>query len=307
VSYFALTNEEFSFTPKVASELIAPTQELIRELIDWRLEEYFSRQGTDGTNAEEYVLKVARSEERPILFLPDRNTNPELPEGWTSVRANGQELSANFVKIAINVVKSQTSDENILSTLLTDWFGSDAGKPGTKHQVLLRLEGEEWSLQPIAVSSGAAVPYKAYVRADIPPLFGLKHSEFWRQGFIRQGKLTFLLVTLDKSGHEDAFKYQDRFISPTEFQWQSQNQTAQASKAGESIKGHQTLGIDVHLFVRAKAKTPNGRGAPFYYLGQVHFKSWEGDKPITVLWTMQSEVPTTLWQELGIGLPVPTR
>ena len=148
------------------------------------------------------------------------------------------------------------------------------------------------------------MPYKAYVRADIPPLFGLKHSEFWRQGFIRQGNLTFLLVTLDKSAHEDAFKYQDHFISPNEFQWQSQNQTMQKSKAGESIRDHKKLGIDVHLFVRAKGKTPEGRGAPFYYLGRVNFESWEGDKPITVRWVMQSSVPELLWKELGVNAEV---
>jgi hypothetical protein len=170
--------------------------------------------------------------------------------------------------------------------------------------VALRRDGEGWVLEPVGVSSGAAVPYKAYVRADIPPLFGLKHSEFWRQGFIRQGNLTFLLVTLDKSGHEEAFKYQDRFISPNEFQWQSQNQTTQKSKAGESIRDHKQLGIAVHLFVRAKGKTPEGRGAPFYYLGRVNFKSWEGDKPITVRWAMDSSVPELLWKELGVNATV---
>ena len=142
--------------------------------------------------------------------------------------------------------------------------------------------------------------YKAYVRTDIPPLFGLKHSEFWRQGFIRQGNLTFLLVTLDKSGHQEEFKYKDHFVSPTEFQWQSQNQTAQQSKAGESIRDHRKMNIDVHLFVRAKGKTAEGRGAPFYYLGCVDFKSWEGDKPITVMWALKNPVPHQLWRELAV-------
>jgi hypothetical protein len=89
-------------------------------------------------------------------------------------------------------------------------------------------------------------------------------------------------------------------MSPTEFQWQSQNQTQQKSKAGESIRDHKKLGIDIHLFVRAKGKTPEGRGAPFYYLGRVNFKSWEGDKPITVRWSMQSPVPELLWSELKV-------
>jgi hypothetical protein len=304
VPYFDLHEDQLRFLPTVSQELIAPTQELIREIVDWRLAEYFSRAGASTISGGEYSLKVSRAGEQPMLFLPDRNAHAELPEGWTKVRVNGREFSANFVKIALNVVHASDSEKNVLPDLLTDWFGPDAGKPGTKHQVALRREGEDWVLQPVAVSSGAAVPYKAYVRADIPPLFGLKHSEFWRQGFIRQGNLTFLLVTLDKSGHEEAFKYQDRFISPNEFQWQSQNQTMQKSKAGESIRDHKQLGIDVHLFVRAKGKTPEGLGAPFYYLGRVNFKSWQGDKPITVRWAMDSSVPELLWKELGVNATV---
>ena len=304
VSYFVLHDDQLRFLPSVSEELIAPAQELIREIVDWRLAEYFSRAGAGTISGEEYSLKVSRAGEQPMLFLPDRNAHAELPEGWTQVRANGRAFSANFVKVALNVVHASDSEMNVLPELLTDWFGPDAGKPGTKHQVARRREGAEWVLQPVSVSSGAAVPYKAYVRADIPPLFGLKHSEFWRQGFIRQGNLTFLLVTLDKSAHEDAFKYQDHFISPNEFQWQSQNQTTQKSKAGESIRDHEKLGIDVHLFVRAKGKTPEGRGAPFYDRGRENFKSWEGDKPITVRWAMQSSVPELLWKELGVNAEV---
>lgn len=304
VPYFDLHEDQLRFLPTVSKELIAPAQELIREIVDWRLAEYFSRAGANTISGGQYSLKVSRAGEQPMLFLPNRNAHAELPEGWTKVQVNGREFSANFVKVALNVVHAPNSEKNVLPELLTDWFGADAGKPGTKHLVALRREGEGWVLQPVAVSSGAAVPYKAYVRADIPPLFGLKHSEFWRQGFIRQRNQTFLLVTLDKSGHEEAFKYQDRFISPNEFQWQSQNQTMQKSKAGESIRDHKQLGIDVHLFVRAKGKTPEGRGAPFYYLGRVDFKSWEGDKPITVRWVMDSSVPELLWKELGVNAAV---
>ena len=92
-------------------------------------------------------------------------------------------------------------------------------------------------------------------------------------------------------------------MSPSTFQWQSQNQTARDGKAGESIRDHRKLGIDVHLFVRAKGKTAEGRGAPFYYLGGVDFVSWKGDRPITVQWSLRAAVPPLLWKELGIPEP----
>jgi hypothetical protein len=60
------------------------------------------------------------------------------------------------------------------------------------------------------------------------------------------------------------------------------------------------MGISVHLFVRSKGKTPEGRGAPFYYLGRVIFKSWVGEKPITVNWQLLEPIPSILWKELGV-------
>ena len=205
-------------------------------------------------------------------------------------------------EIAINVVREDAEDKNALPELLLRWFGPDAGKSGTKHQVVLNRSDGGWNLAPLGVDrSILPVLYKAYVRADIPPLFGLVYSGFyWQQGFIRQGQDTFLLVTLDKSAHEQAFQYQDHFITPSEFQWQSQNRTTQSSKDGLSIRDHAQLGISVHLFVRSKGKTPEGRGAPFYYLGRVIFNSWKGDKPITVKWNLEEPIPSLLWGELGV-------
>lgn len=300
-SYFTLERDSFRFAPDVMPTSIIAASDLIREIVDWRLAEYFSRGASSALVPDEYQLKVIRSGDRPILMLPDRKKAAELPAGWTTVAANGKRYNANFVEIAVNVVRQDGSDENVLPMLLTEWFGKDAGKPGTLHRVRLLRKGSDWELLPEANTASKAVPYVAYVRADIPPLFGLKHSEFWRQGFIRQGNNTFLLVTLDKSAQEEAFKYQDHFVSPSTFQWQSQNQTARDSKAGQSIRDHLQMGINVHLFVRAKGKTAEGRGAPFYYLGCVDFVSWEGDRPITVQWRLRSEVPRALWKELGIA------
>ena len=74
------------------------------------------------------------------------------------------------------------------------------------------------------------------------------------------------------------------------------------SDSGRSIIAHKELGITVHLFVRAKPKMADGRGAPFYYCGPVEFLSWSGDKPITVVWRLSAAVPGPLWEELGMPL-----
>jgi hypothetical protein len=107
-------------------------------------------------------------------------------------------------------------------------------------------------------------------------------------------------VTLDKTDHEEAFQYRDHFLSPNEFEWQSQNRTTQKNNHGQLIKDHEQLGVTIHLFVRAKAKTREGKGETFLYCGLLDFESWSGEKPITVRWRLKTEVPAALRQELGV-------
>jgi superfamily II DNA or RNA helicase/HKD family nuclease/diadenosine tetraphosphate (Ap4A) HIT family hydrolase len=299
VSYFGFDGGVLSSKVTLSDSVVSTAQELVRELVDWRLAEYFQRPGRGSTT--EFVLKVSHSDGKPILFLPPRETHLELPEGWTNLRVNDETLNANFVKVALNVVRRADNEINVLPGILHVWFGADAGKPGTKHQVILRREGDIWQMQPAGTTSAGTVPYKAYRRAEIAPLFGLPYSErYWGQGFVRQGNQTFLFVTLDKADQTEAFKYKDHFISADEFQWQSQNRTTQESDSGRSINAHKERGITVRLFVRAKPKMADGRGAPFYCCGPVEFVSWSGDKPITVLWKLSRAVPGPLWEELGV-------
>jgi superfamily II DNA or RNA helicase/HKD family nuclease/diadenosine tetraphosphate (Ap4A) HIT family hydrolase len=299
VSYFGFDEEVFRSKVTMSDSVVSTAQELVRELVDWRLAEYFQRPGR-GSNLE-FGLKVSHTDGKPILFLPARETHSELPEGWIDLHVNHETMRANFVKIAINVIRREGTEENALPEVLHGWFGADAGKPGTKHQVILRHEGDVWELRPAGTSSAGTVPYKAYRRVEIAPLFGLPYSErYWGQGFVRQGNQTFLFVTLDKADQTEAFKYKDHFNSANAFQWQSQNRTTQESDAGRSINAHKERGITVHLFVRAKPKLADGRGAPFYYCGPVEFLSWSGTKPITVVWRLSTAVPKPLWEELGV-------
>jgi hypothetical protein len=298
--YFTYENEQFRSEVTVPIELIGPAQELIREIVDWRLAEYFARPGK--TEARDIVIKVNHASGSPILFPLDRNTHEDLPEGWTHVTVNDEVMRANFVKAAVNVVRRPNTDENVLPQILRQWFGEDAGKPGTRHQVMLKRDGDEWRLQPLGVNIEGAVSFRRYQRAAIAPLYGLPYSErYWGQGFVRQGQHTFLFVTLDKTGQLEAFRYKDRFLSPTEFEWQSQNRTTQEGNDGKSIRDHLKQGITVHLFVRAKGKTRDGKGESFLYCGPVEFASWAGEKPITVVWKLTTPVPMALWSELSIA------
>ncbi len=180
-----------------------------------------------GGNAR-YECKVSHADRRPILFLPDRESHPGLPAGWSPFTANDEEFEGNFVKIALNVARRPGSEENVLAEILRGWFGEDAGLPGTTHQVVLEETEDGWRLSPVTHGSktDGLELWKSYRRPDLPEMFGLTpRGRTWDQGFVPLEKHLLLFVTLDKSGHRDEHKYADRFLSQSRFEWQSQMQT----------------------------------------------------------------------------------
>ena len=54
----------------------------------------------------------------------------DFPTGWTPVWVDGVEHEANFVKVAVNVMRRPGSDDNVLAGILRGWFGERAGAPG---------------------------------------------------------------------------------------------------------------------------------------------------------------------------------
>jgi hypothetical protein len=99
--------ERFQLASNVASEDREAFQELVREIADWRLAAYVQRSG--ATTEDRFVCKLSHANKRPILFLPDRAQHPALPEGWTKVMIDDEIYEANFVKVALNVVRRKGS------------------------------------------------------------------------------------------------------------------------------------------------------------------------------------------------------
>jgi hypothetical protein len=245
---------------------------------------------------------VSHSSGNPILFLPSGPERADLPNGWTPVHIDGAIYEANFVKVAINVVRKHGDEANQLPRILRAWFGADAGAPGTRHAVSLQLKGSEWHVSALGRRRGELKLWQSYSREEIPGLFGFEFSTaIWNAGFIKRPGHIFLLVTMDKSGHAEEFQYHDRFIDRTEFEWQSQNRTTRESADGRDIQNHAERNIPVHLFVRTHKRRPGGGSAPFIYCGDVRFQSWEGEKPITVRWQLSASVPDAVWRTIQTG------
>jgi hypothetical protein len=291
-TYFTFEHDRFESTVDFTPSAAESAAELARELCEWRLAQYVDRLRGELGEAPRIVCSVTHNASgNPILFLPDRSRYPGIPEGWKAIVADGEAYEANFVKIAINVVRRPGTEANVLPDMLRGWFGPQVGSPGIRsQQVLFDLAGGTYHARPLGAAIGPTL-WEEYARADIPGLWDLRYQEnVWRQGFVWQGNHMFLLVTLEKEGMQEAHRYADRFLSPDTFQWQSQNRTTQASKAGQAVMHHKERGIAVHLFVRRWRKTQRGTAAPFTYCGDVVFESWESDAPITIRWRLPEPV-----------------
>ena len=94
-----------------------------------------------GQTAGFSPLKVSHAIGKPILFLPAEPERSDLPMGRTEVFIDGEAYSANFVKVAVNVVRRSGDEDNQLPSILRRWFGPDAGAPGTRHVVALEHNG----------------------------------------------------------------------------------------------------------------------------------------------------------------------
>ncbi len=286
-----------AFLPESLSETAA---DLVRELAEWRLAAYM-HVAANYQGAPRFFCKVSHAGERPILFLPSRD-NPGIPEGWVDVTApDGEKYQAKFAKIAVNVMQRAGSEENVLPDLMHSWFGADAGRSGTAQRVVFERSQNTYSISP-SRPEGESRPqlWSRYARADVPKLFGITLSSFDQQmGVVERPGITLLFVTLEKKDKPETHRYEDAFLSATEFHWQSQNRTKRDSDAGKRLQEHAARNITVHLFVRTNAKV-NGRAQRFVYCGPLTFERWEGDQPITVWWTLSAPVPAELQQELRV-------
>lgn len=300
---FSYEESVFRYAPKVEPDHKEIFQTLVRELVEWRLATYLD--GKTEINEEiGFTLKLSHSNGKPILFLPDRETVAGIPVGWKEVAVGEKNYFFSFKKVAVNVVADEKDGTNILPKLAREWFGPDAGLPGTNFRVRCEIDGEVLRMVPeIKEQDSALTPFKRYAREQIPKFFGEEFNPGkWRSGHImsptKNPEHIILLVTLEKNDMLEDHQYSDKFLSKDIFQWQSQNATTQKSNRGQQLENHEKLGLSVHLFIRKTKKQAN-RAAPFTYCGEVEFISWDGEKPITVQWRLTESAPDAFFRELN--------
>jgi len=96
--------------------------------------------------------------------------------------------------------------------------------------------------------------------------------------------------------------YADRAISPTLFQWESQNATSEASPTGQRYVHHREHGSSVHLFFRHSKDADGQLGAPAYlYAGPAAYVSHTGERPMRILWKLDYELPADVFHDARVA------
>ena len=252
---------------------------------------------TQGMSVDSLAQRVVRSASRNPRFASDlsvpfndvdgvRKLLVEHPiAAWVAGRGTGGERHFEFkeavFRLAFNVHPAAQATFKQMAGEIVDWRIA---------QYLARSTGPS---VPVAGSPKSLDLWKSYSRSDIPPMFGaVFNTGSWNSGMVLTGQSLILLVTLTKGNLAAGNEYLDHFIDDQTFEWQSQNQTTQASKHGRIIKGS-LPGYSVHLFVRP-TKLRGGGAAPFIYCGVPQFVNWKDEKPITVQWKLEAPVPEHL-------------
>jgi superfamily II DNA or RNA helicase/HKD family nuclease len=96
--------------------------------------------------------------------------------------------------------------------------------------------------------------------------------------------------------------YADRAISPSLFQWESQNATSEASATGRRYVNHRALGSSVHLFFRESKDTDGALGAPAYlYAGPASYVSHTGERPMRIIWRLDHDLPADVFHAARVA------
>jgi superfamily II DNA or RNA helicase/HKD family nuclease/SOS-response transcriptional repressor LexA len=167
-SWFAIHPDSLRVAFECDERLRGPLESMSGELVDFRL----AAHARPRASATGFVAKVIQSRGKPFLKLPTVDEEPGRPDGPVLVRLpDGREWEFRFVKIACNVAGPRGSNvgdtlPNALPTLLREWFGPDAGLPGTSFEVEFRRDGDAWHIAPICSGRFSYLPNAAPTPRD---------------------------------------------------------------------------------------------------------------------------------------------
>ena len=147
--------------------------------------------------------------------------------------------------------------------------------------------------------------YCTYSRDQILSALGHYNPNIVRQGVvhIEAKKVDLLFITLNKSDKEfsPTTLYNDYAISKEQFHWESQSTTSDTSETGQRYIHHKEMGSHIFLFVREQKSNRYG-SCPYTFLGPAEFVSYEGSKPMSIIWKLKNPIPARFIKDMSRGI-----
>lgn len=144
-----------------------------------------------------------------------------------------------------------------------------------------------------------------YTRNEALAAFGMRQPAAVREGvkWLEDEAADILFVTLDKTAdhYSPTTMYEDRAITPTLFQWESQSTTGADSPTGRRYRTHAAAGSSVHLFVRRVKREADGTTPPYLYAGPVTYREHTGSRPMRILWELHEALPADIFQQARLA------
>lgn len=117
---------------------------------------------------------------------------------------------------------------------------------------------------------------------------------------LREQRAELLFVTVEKESRlfRPSTRYHDYALGPERFHWQTQSQVRADSAAIRRYAGLDGDGWSFWLLVRERPKDAEGRSVPFVFLGRVLHERHEGDRPVSIVWRLETPIPSSLHPRL---------
>lgn len=160
------------------------------------------------------------------------------------------------------------------------------------------------------VSPNGELPLHLHARyslAELLAAFGVPNPAASRGAGVKwvadeQADVFFFNLRKTEKHFSPTTMYADRAISPTLFQWESQNASSADRGAGERYVRHVERGSSVHLFFRETKEADGDLGAPPYlYAGRATYVSHSGDRPMRILWKLADELPADVFHSARVA------
>jgi superfamily II DNA or RNA helicase len=162
----------------------------------------------------------------------------------------------------------------------------------------------------VPVDPSSSVPLQVHARyslAELLAAFGVPNPAASRGSGVKwiedaQADVFWLNLRKTEKHFSPTTMYADRAISPTLFQWESQNATSEASPTGQRYVHHRERGSSVHLFFRESKDADGDLGAPAYlYAGPATYVSHTGERPMRIIWKLDYELPADIFHDARVA------